>query len=169
MAEPAWPTVAELIPHSNEAVLIDGVLTHDAPSQHTTVRVAVGAENSLRRADGSVPAWIVMEYMAQAIAAHEGLLAWADGRELPVGFLISASKLELRIGNFEAGEILHVASTRVRGRPGLGALSHQCAVFRERDGDTALAVAEGRLSIALDPATTWSDLSVVSAPDETSG
>lgn len=169
MTKPAWPTVAELIPHSNKAVLIDRILTHDAPAQHTTVRVVAGAQNSLRRADHSVPAWIAIEYMAQAIAAHEGLIAWVEGRELPVGFLISASKLELRIGNFEAGEILHIASRHVRGRIGLGVLSHQCAVFREREGDAATPVAEGRLSIAIDPTRTWSDLSGVSASDESSG
>ena len=143
-----WPPVATLIPHTGDAILIDRVLAHDGDT--TSVSVVVGAKNSLRRGDGSVPAWLAVEYMAQAIAAHEGLLAWTEGRVLPVGFLISATSLELRVSGFDLAETLRVVSRRVRGRPGLGVLSHQCSLMRDCDGANSSAVAEGRLSIALD-------------------
>jgi predicted hotdog family 3-hydroxylacyl-ACP dehydratase len=148
-----WPSVSALIPHAGDAILIDRVLAHDGET--TSVRVIVGAKNSLRRKDGPVPAWLAVEYMAQAIAAHEGLLAWTEGRALPLGFLISATSLELRVSGFDPAETLRVDSRRVRGRPGLGVLSHHCTLVRDRDGANASPVADGRLSIALDRASNW--------------
>lgn len=148
MPDADWPPIAKLIPHAHDSILIDRILTHDA--KRTRVSVRVGSRPMLRRGDGSVPAWLAIEYMAQAIAAHEGMLCWSEGRQIPIGYLINATSIELRTARFEATETLSVSSERLRGRPGLGVLLHRCAIFRDGEGPDALPVAEGSLSIALE-------------------
>lgn len=146
MEAPDLPPVLEVLPHRSPVLLLDRLLAHD--SEETTVRVAIGAGDWLLQPDGSAPPWIALEYMAQCVAAHEGLLALADGRPLPRGFLVGAHGLRMPAQGFAVGERLQVRAARQRGRAGLGVLSHRCSVSNE-EGDR---VAEGRLSVALAPA-----------------
>lgn len=144
------PPVDELIPHAGESVLLERVIAHDGES--TTALVRVGKRGWLRSGAPSLPSWLAVEYMAQCVAAHEGILARIDGRTLPVGFLVSVRKLVLHRSRFALGESLRVSARRVRGRPGLGVLSHRCEIhLGEAGGDTA-PVAFGRLSIAVERA-----------------
>ena len=148
MSEGELPPIEELIPHCGGSVLLDRVLAHDGDS--TTARVVVGSRGWLRQRDGSVASWLAIEYMAQCIAAHEGMLARTDGRTLPLGFLVSVKRLRLGAQRFDRDEVLRVSTRRVLGRPGLGVLSHICAISRERDGPEAEPIAKGRLTIVVD-------------------
>ena len=91
-----------------------------------------------------------IEFMAQCVAAHEGMLARADGRVLPLGFLVGVKGLRLGASRFDRDEELRVWTRRIRGRPGLGILSHSCAISREGAGPEDEVIAEGRLSIVVD-------------------
>jgi len=142
------PSIGELIPHCGEAILLDRVIAHDGDS--TTTKVIVGRQCWLRQRDGSVPSWLAVEYLAQCVAAHEGMLARADGRILPLGFLVSVTGLRLRVARFRGNEQLMVRVRRVRGRPGLGVLSHYGVIFGENDSQEEEPAAEGRLSIVLE-------------------
>ena len=146
MSPETWPSVADLVPHAGDAILIDRVVSHCA--KETCVEVIVGNRPALRQSDGSIPSWLAVEFMAQAIAAHEGLLEWSEGRPIPVGFLISVNGAKFETPAFAADEVLTVSARRVRGRPGLGVISHECAVFQTRNTEP---VATGRLAIAVDP------------------
>jgi predicted hotdog family 3-hydroxylacyl-ACP dehydratase len=138
--------VTELIPHRGALLLIDRVLEHDGGS--TTVRVLAGAGGWLQRGDGTVPPWLALEYMAQCSAAHEGLRARAEGRDLPRGFLVSAQRVKLQGSGFRCDEVLRVSARLVRGRPGLGALSYLCSIWGDPGGSPD-PIAEGRLSVSL--------------------
>ena len=141
------PSLARLMPHRGGMLLLERVLEHDGDS--TLARVVVGGQSWLQREDGSVPSWLALEYMAQCVAAHEGLRARAEGRPPPLGFLVAAHGLRLHRANFAADALLRVRARRLRGRPGLGVLSHQCSVHGVgEDGNDAL-LAEGRLSVSL--------------------
>jgi predicted hotdog family 3-hydroxylacyl-ACP dehydratase len=140
-------SIAELIPHAGESILLDRVITHNAES--TTARVIVGNKRWLTQRDGSVAPWLAIEYMAQCVAAHESMLARADGRILPLGFLVRVVRLRLGASRFRGGELLRVSAQRIRGRPGLGILSHDCTIFAESDGPEAEPVAAGRLLIVV--------------------
>ncbi len=142
-----FPPVEELIPHRGDVLLVDRVLDHD--SESTTTLVDVSRQRWLKREDGSVASWLAMEYMAQSVAVHEGLLARAERRELPRGFLVSALGLELHTAGFAASQRLRVRVQRVRGRPGLGVLSHRCSVSSDETGDGATVLAEGRLCVSV--------------------
>ena len=155
-----FPAVEELMPHRGRVILLGRVLSHSA--QFTDALVSVDAQRWLRRDDGSVAGWLTIEYMAQCVAAREGLLSIDEGRPLPTGFLVGVTGLKLGTAEFRSGEELRVRSWRVRGRPELGALSHRCELYRFRGkvsqksgepgeiGDDA-TLAEGRLSVAVRP------------------
>ena len=148
MADLEAPPIEELIPHRGDSILLDRVIAHDGKS--TTARVIVGSQGWLRQRDGSVASWLAVEYMAQCIAAHESMLARAEGRTLPLGFLVRVTRLRLGVSRFRSDERLRVWVRQVRGRPGLGVLSHHCAIFAESEAPEAKPVAEGRLSIVME-------------------
>lgn len=139
--------LSKLIPHRGESLLLDRIVDHD--DECTVARVVVGSRSCLLRDDGTVPAWLVVEYMAQTIAVHEGYVARSEGRTLEIGFLVTVVGLEIQPVTLRSGESLQVRTRRARGRPGLGVVSHSCTVHRVGDGDRHEIVAEGRLSIAI--------------------
>ena len=58
-------------------------------------RSTVADSELFRAADGRVPAYVGLEYMAQCIAAHGGLVARALGRAPSPGLLVGAKQLAL--------------------------------------------------------------------------
>jgi predicted hotdog family 3-hydroxylacyl-ACP dehydratase len=142
-----WGDIESLIPHRGESVLVDRVVDHDGDT--TTTGIVVGRQPWLVREDGGVAPWLVIEYMAQSIATHEGILARVSGYTLPLGFLVAVVGLEFVGPPLRAGERVEVQTRRVRGRPGLGVLSHQCSLYRRDGEETEVRVAEGRLSISI--------------------
>ena len=144
---PELPPLCDVMPHRERALLLDRVLEHADDS--TLCSVTIGPDAWLRRSDGSVPPWVGVEYMAQCIAAHEAYRALAEGRTLEAGFLVRARSVQVRHGRFEAGEELRVRAARLRGRPGLGALTYRCEI-RSADGpEEGRLLVEGTLSVAL--------------------
>lgn len=65
----AWP-LAELLPHAGDMILIDKVLSFDDEQICTTLTVK--AEGLFNLPDGSLPAWVGVELMAQSVAAFAG-------------------------------------------------------------------------------------------------
>jgi predicted hotdog family 3-hydroxylacyl-ACP dehydratase len=149
MSAPEFPPIRELMAHRDPVILLDCVLVHDAAS--TSVLVSTAKQQWLRRKDGSVASWLALEYMAQGIAAHEGLRALAEGRPLPVGFLVSAKGLRFYCASFAPDERLRVGVRRVRGRPGLGVIAHQCTLHGEAAEARGPLLAEGRLTVSVPP------------------
>jgi predicted hotdog family 3-hydroxylacyl-ACP dehydratase len=123
-------------------MLLDRVTHHDDES---TVCLAVIREDSaFREAGGPEPAWVSLEYMAQCVAAHSGLLARAAGQPVRIGVLIGCRRLVLRTPRFPVGQALEIAAQRAWGDATLG--SFRCSV---RDGASGTLLAEGTLSVAL--------------------
>ncbi len=141
------PPVSELLPHQGKVLLLDRVLEHSAES--TTARVSIERQTWLKREDGSVASWVAIEYMAQCIAAHEGIRAHLSGCPPVPGSLAAVVGIRLYRSYFDAGELLRVRTRRARGRPGLGVISHFCTVHEDRRTGEGQLLAEGRLSIAI--------------------
>lgn len=139
--------LATLIPHRGESLLLDRIIDHD--DECTVARVVVGSRSCLLREDDTVPSWLVVEYMAQTIAVHEGFIARSEGRTLEIGFLVTVVGLEIQPVTLRSGQALQVHARRVRGRPGLGVVSHHCTLHRCGEGDRLEIIADGRLSIAI--------------------
>lgn len=124
---PDFPPVAELLPHRGRAVLLDRVLAHDART--TVCAVDPAASVAFLDADGFVPASVGLEYMAQTIAAHGGLLARERGEPVRPGFFLGSRRIDFCVARFAPGQVLEVTATHVRGAT--RALAFDCAIRRE--------------------------------------
>jgi predicted hotdog family 3-hydroxylacyl-ACP dehydratase len=131
-------------------VLLDRLLEHDEES--TTARVVVGSRRWLCGADGSVPAWIALEYMAQCAAAHECLRIGNEDRTAR-GVLVGVRDLRFGAQRIDAGAVLRVHTRRAGGRPGLGVVSHACSIRADAEAEAPL-LARGRITIAVDRSQT---------------
>jgi predicted hotdog family 3-hydroxylacyl-ACP dehydratase len=101
--------IRTFIPHTGRAVLLDQVVAaeSDALTAEVTVR-----HDSLYLEDGVVGAWVGLEYMAQAAAAHAGLRARDAGGAVPKGVLLGTRRYECDHPSFPLGCSLRVTARR---------------------------------------------------------
>ena len=104
-----WP-LAELLPHAGDMILIDQVLSFDEEQIHTRVTVKPGG--LFNRADGSLPAWVGIELMAQSVAAYAGCRARQKGEAVELGFLLGTRKFECNVDCFPTGAELAIHGLR---------------------------------------------------------
>ena len=105
----AWP-LAELLPHAGDMILIDQVLSFDEEQIHT--RVTIKPDGLFNRPDGSLPAWVGIELMAQSVAAFAGCRARQKGEAVELGFLLGTRKFECNVDQFPAGAELTIHGRR---------------------------------------------------------
>lgn len=133
-----------LIPHQGAMLLLSSVLRHDA--EETTCGVEIADQQLFREADGSVPAWIGLEYMAQCIAVHGALSGEREGPPL-LGFLVSARGLRFQGSRFEPLQRLESIARQISvGSSGLA--SFACSLC---DRSTGALLAEGRIGCFAPP------------------
>ncbi len=119
--------ISEVVPHSGLMSLLDEVLDYNAESLSAEVTIV---ENSLFVEPHGVPAWVGIEYMAQAIAAYSGLMAKNAGQEVSVGFLLGTRKYTCNRAYFPVGARLKVSVyEELRGDNGLGVF--RCEIIAE--------------------------------------
>jgi len=105
----AWP-VAELLPHAGDMILIDHVESFDEDNIH--VHVTVRAGGPFNREDGSLPAWVGVELMAQTVAAYAGCRARQNQQPVELGFLLGTRKFECNVEHFPVGSPLQIHALR---------------------------------------------------------
>ena len=104
-----WP-LAELLPHAGDMILIEQILSFDDEQIHTRLTIKPGG--LFNRADGSLPAWVGIELMAQSVAAYAGCHARARGDAVELGFLLGTRKFECNVEHFPAGTELSIHGVR---------------------------------------------------------
>ncbi|WP_315982756.1 hypothetical protein [Aliamphritea spongicola] len=75
-------SVSQLVPHSGKMSLLDEIIDYGDEWLEASVRIHAGA---MFADDKGVPAWVGLEYLAQAVGAYAGLqerkmvasLSWA--------------------------------------------------------------------------------------------
>lgn len=137
----AYPPLPDLLPHARRAILLDEVMVAD--DDRIVCRVAIRADSAFLE-DGVVPAVVVLEYMAQAIAALAGFRARASGDVPRVGFLLGTRELSLSVAGFAVGDEILVEALRVFGDEAIG--SFDCRATRAGE-----VVAAGTLNVFLPP------------------
>jgi predicted hotdog family 3-hydroxylacyl-ACP dehydratase len=124
------PDIKTLVPHAGTMSLLDRLVAADAET--LTAQVSIGPD-TLFCADGAVGAWVGVEYMAQAVAAHAGYLARRRGEPVRVGFLLGTRRYACTVPAFAAGSVLAIHVERaLQGDNGLGAFD--CRIEDARDG-----------------------------------
>jgi predicted hotdog family 3-hydroxylacyl-ACP dehydratase len=132
------PPVAELVPHAGDMMLLDEVLSceGDTLSARATVRPC-----PFSQADGSLPPWLGLEFMAQAVSAWAGWQARQAGKPVRLGFLLGTRHYECRVDALPAGASLSIHVTRtLQDDLGMG-------VFHSRLLDGDREIAEARLNV----------------------
>ncbi|UVE18273.1 hotdog family protein [Pseudomonas sp. LS44] len=104
-----WP-IAELLPHAGDMILIDELL-HCAEEEVQT-RLVVRPGGLFSQADGSLPAWIGLELMAQSVAAYAGYQARLAGQPVELGFLLGTRNFQCNVERFPAGSELYIRGVR---------------------------------------------------------
>jgi predicted hotdog family 3-hydroxylacyl-ACP dehydratase len=131
------PDIRALVPHAGPMVLLDRVLAAD--EECLCAEVAIGPATLFSDADG-VGAWVGLEYMAQAVAAHAGYAARGRGDPVKVGFLLGSRHYECSRPMFALGSILRVHVRRVlQGENGLGAFECRIEDADDLAGSTVAA------------------------------
>ena len=109
--------VADLVPHSGRMSLLSGIV--DYGEGWLQAEVDITPESTFADADG-VPAWIGLEYMAQAIAAYSGLQERRRGGSPKIGFLLGSRKYLCNAERFAIGQKIRVrVQPEVEGSNGL--------------------------------------------------
>ena len=135
-----FPPMQELVPHSGRMRLLGRVLEHTP--ERTVCSLDPADSELFQEPDGSVPGWVGVEYMAQCIAAHGGLVAWNQGEKPQRGLLLGTRWTELHVDAFAPGRPLQVVSNHLRGDRAL--VWFDCTIEPAGGGEP---LARGRLSV----------------------
>ena len=132
-----WP-IASLLPHAGDMILIDEVRDYDADSL-TAHAVIKSGPYSLP--DGSLPPWLGMELMAQAVGAWAGCQARQAQQDVKLGFLLGTRRYECHADALPAG-----ATVTIHVRRGLIDASGM-SVFECELRDQTRLLAQARLNV----------------------
>lgn len=124
------PEIQTLVPHSGAMSLLDSLLGADGD----TLEAQVAIRPDTLFCDGrEVGAWVGVEYMAQAVAAHAGHAARLRGEPVRVGFLLGTRRYTCTVPAFPVGSVLNIQVQRaLQGENGLAAFD--CTIEDGRDG-----------------------------------
>ncbi len=112
--------VAELLPHDGNMVLLEKVIKFDQESMVTEVIVRDDGLFSNSNGDNiTVPTWLGIEYMAQTVAAHDGMMCKIAGRPINIGFLLGTRRYLSNVGALTVGVLLTVKVERLMEDQGL--------------------------------------------------
>ncbi|WP_164106438.1 hypothetical protein [Stenotrophomonas maltophilia] len=110
--------IEEVVPHRQDMCLLQRILPWDQDSIEAELVVP---GTGLFIENGEMPAWIGIEYMAQAIAAWSGCRARAAGAAPQLGFLLGSRRYNSLRSGFPSGTRLRVQARReLLGDNGLG-------------------------------------------------
>ncbi len=110
--------IEEVVPHRQDMCLLQRILRWDQDAIEAELVVPA---TGLFIEDGEMPAWIGIEYMAQAIAAWAGCRARAAGSAPQLGFLLGSRRYSSQRSGFPSGSRLRVQARReLLGDNGLG-------------------------------------------------
>ncbi len=102
--------VSDVLPHSGEMILLDDIVSY-GPDDIVCTR-AVRSGDAFVSPDGSLPAWVGVELMAQAIAAWSGCQSRDAGQPVRLGFLLGSRSYQCTTDTFPADATLRIAATR---------------------------------------------------------
>jgi predicted hotdog family 3-hydroxylacyl-ACP dehydratase len=115
----------DVLPHRGAMLLIDRIAQWDAKSLHA--EAAVHSDNPLLESGLGLPCWALIEYMAQAAGALDGIRLREAGRVVPPGYLLGTRRLDGISGYLSAGTLLRVSvEEMLQDSSGLGA--YNCRV-----------------------------------------
>lgn len=139
----AFPPIETLVPHAGPMCLLDEVLSHE-PTR-TSCSVRAGDSSVLADPAGRIGSHVALEWMAQCIAVHGGLLARGAGTPPRPGLFLGSRRATLPGGRFDADARFEVDAQLLRGS-GVGPHAFACTL--RRLGEES-AIGEATLNIMI--------------------
>jgi predicted hotdog family 3-hydroxylacyl-ACP dehydratase len=93
-------------------ILLDQMI--DATAMGSMCEVTIGPQTLFIESAG-VPAFVGLEYMAQAVAAYGGYKSYLAGEPIAIGFLLGTPELRTYCQVFNCGQTLQIQVTHVWG------------------------------------------------------
>ena len=141
------PDIQALVPHSGAMSLLGRLLGADDENLQAEVVIK---PDSVFCLDGVVGAWVGVEYMAQAVAAHAGYTARLRGEPVQVGFLLGTRRYACSVPAFAVGAVLHIHVQRaLQGENGLGAFD--CRIVDGAAGANGAELASATITVFQPP------------------
>ena len=117
-----------VLPHASPMILLDAIDGYDDEEIRTHVRVS---DETPFMHNGQVPSYVGIEYMAQSIAAFQGLIALESRKPVKVGFLLGTRKLTLACTSFDVADLLNIEAKLLYSDGQVG--SFDCRIVRGDD------------------------------------
>ncbi len=128
-------TPETLLPHDHPMILIDEVIEYG--DDYLVARVEPDLGKPFANDQGNVPAWVGVEYMAQAIGAFAGVQSKLAGEPVKVGFLLGTRAYNTEVDWFQRNEIYSIRVQQLYQDNGLSAF--ECSIYQP--GGNVLATA----------------------------
>jgi predicted hotdog family 3-hydroxylacyl-ACP dehydratase len=139
MAAVQYPPLEQLLPYRPPMILIDRMI--DATETGSTCEVTIGPQ-TLFIEPGGVPAFVGLEYMAQAVAAYGGYKSYLAGGPMAIGFLLGTPQLKTYCQFFDCGQTLQIQVTHVWGDNEL--MQFHCTI---QDASTGKLLQQAELNV----------------------
>lgn len=132
----ALDSIEDLVLHRSPMLLVQSVIDWN----ETGAEVLVNTKDSGLFADsqGNIPAWVGIEYMAQAVAAYAGIVSKVNNEPLRLGFLLGTRRYSANVSAFLPDQQLRVCVKELL-RDENNLVLFDCYIF---SGDELLARAE---------------------------
>lgn len=103
--------IETLVPQSKSMVLLDRVI--EVENDHIVAELTVRDDGLFSYPDRTVPGWLGLEYMAQAVAAFSGYHRKCRGEDIGLGFLLGTRYYQCSVGSFPCGSRLQVRAEKI--------------------------------------------------------
>jgi predicted hotdog family 3-hydroxylacyl-ACP dehydratase len=139
--------IDHLVPHRHPMSLLHRVI--EDGDDYLVAEADITAANPFFKADSGVPAWIGMEYMAQAVSALAGTRARRAGQPLLLGLLIGCRKYRTELPLFREGSRIRIEVREITSDgEGLGAFDCTITDCSSTDnGGESLVIASSQLTV----------------------
>lgn len=102
----ALTSIQDLILHRPPMLFLESVVEWNEKSLSAVVNPA--SSYLFTNSDGTIPAWVGIEYMAQAISARSGIAARLRGKPISIGLLLGTRKYTTYVASFAPDQKLLV-------------------------------------------------------------
>lgn len=120
-------SIEQLVPHQGEMCLLSRIVAYG--DDWIRAEVDIDASSTFARQEG-IPAWIGIEYMAQAVAAFSGIQQ-QSGQPPRIGFLLGTRRYICNTALFAFGQTLTIEAHREMQADN-GLLVFQCVLRGEQ-------------------------------------
>jgi predicted hotdog family 3-hydroxylacyl-ACP dehydratase len=103
---PLFESVQDLLLHRPPMLLLKSVLSWG--ERELEALVDPRDSQLFMDADGRIPSWVGIEYMAQAIGAFAGIISKQAGEPVCLGFLLGTRRYHAEVTHFDPQQLLRV-------------------------------------------------------------